>query len=624
MNKIIRFAAIPGAIALLVSQFAQATPPAAAQRRNLAIDSVRPTTDTIRVAVSQVMGWQVGVFGSVFQGVPFTQAAVLDNALGLTSIAGDSRQQISPQSQDKLDVGASSADIALVKQRLADLGLKMTAYRVESIPDDEAGRQRLLAFAHDLGASTLVTAALPSSLSALDSAAQSSGMKVAILSQDNPTSLMQSIRSLSPAIGVDADFAAWMEHGVRPVDGLALVKDRLMVVQLRDRSRLGGVAHDVRLGTGVADLQRFLLQVAEAEPQPVEHPDACVNCGRPYGGTKALFIALDLDPWQIEIPTGPQPGISGDSFATLWQEATDFEKAVRPAMGYRVDEDALMIPIASTARLSADLKQKIDAAVPHKATVEPLRPRKLLVIDLCPAGGYYHDTIANADYAIQKMADDTGAFTPVFSNDLNNLKYPNILKYDAVFLNSIVGEVFADPEVLNGLLRFVHEGGGVAGVHGSTYASMDLPAFGNLMGAQSGPHRVETVTLKIDDLKSPLTKQFASSPLTAGMGGDDFTWTDEFYHFLPTGPYSRDKLHVLISIDDSKTDLSPWHVRPDEDYASVWVKRYGAGRVFNCALGHTNALFTTPATAEMIFNGIQFVLGDLHVDTTPSSMTAVK
>ena len=107
------------------------------------------------------------------------------------------------------------------------------------------------------------------------------------------------------------------------------------------------------------------------------------------------------------------------------------------------------------------------------------------------------------------MAETTGAYQAIFSNDLNNLKYPKILDYDAVFMNSGDGEVFSDPQVLSGLIRFVHEGGGLAGLHGASYASMDVPEFGELIGAQSGPHRTETATLKIDDPNSPLTKQFA-------------------------------------------------------------------------------------------------------------------
>jgi type 1 glutamine amidotransferase len=185
-----------------------------------------------------------------------------------------------------------------------------------------------------------------------------------------------------------------------------------------------------------------------------------------------------------------------------------------------------------------------------------------------------------------------------------------------VFLNSVVGELFPDPDVMNGLMRFVREGGGLAGIHGSTYASMDLPEYGDLIGAQDGPHQVETATLKIDDPNSPLTKEFA---------GKGFVREDEFYHFLPTGPYSREKLHVLISIDTEKSDMSRWKVRPDNDYGMTWIKSYGKGRVFNCAMGHTPTLFATPALAAHILAAIQFVLGDLDADTTPSAkMTAKK
>jgi type 1 glutamine amidotransferase/sugar phosphate isomerase/epimerase len=624
MKKGMRVVVVLAAATVAISSFqiASGAPPGPANHRGS--QSVRPTTGEIRTAVDGLLGWHVGVFGNVFPTLTFSESAVLTDALGLATIGGDNSQEVSPQINKKLDFHLSPEDVDSVKRQIDSLGLKMTAYRVDTIPSDAESLQKLFAFAKELGAETIVTSAMPSSLSELDALAGKSGINVAIESQDDPKELMSSIQGFSPRIGVSANLGQWMEHGIRPVDGLATIHDRLMAVRLRDRSRLGTNARDVKLGTGTADLQRFLLQVAEQEPPPQEQPNACVNCSRPYGGTKPLFIALDVNPWQIVIGTEPQAGISGGIFADLWQAATDFEKIARPAMGYRIEEDAALIPPTSSDRIAAEVKQKIEGALPRKAAVTPRAPRKLLVVDLCPAGGYYHDTVANANFAIQKMAENTGAYQPIFSNDMNNLKYPNILKYDAVFLNSVVGEAFSDPLVLDGLIRFVRQGGGVAGLHGASYASMDIPEYGELIGAQSGPHRVETTTLKIDDPDSPLTSQFSTSPLTAGLGGKAFSWTDEFYHFLPTGPYSREKLHVLVSIDAQKTDLSQWHVRPDKDYGMVWIKSYGEGRVFNCALGHTPSLFETPAMAQMVLNGIQFVLGDLPADTTPNAMTGNK
>ncbi len=390
------------------------------------------------------------------------------------------------------------------------------------------------------------------------------------------------IEGRSPRIGISGDTSEWTRSGLKPVQVVAELKDRLMAV---------------RLGEQTANLKEFLLAIAKQEPQPQEQPDKCTNCSRPYGGTRPLFIAIS-------------PAGGGDVSANLTSSVEAFEKNVRPAMGYRVEEDSKFIPITSTDRIPADVKQKIEAALPKEALAKPKKARKLLVVDICPAGAYYHDTAAHANFAIQLMAKSTGAYEPVFSNDLNNLKYPRIKQFDAVFLNSSDGPVFADPDVMAGVTRFVREGGGLAGIHGASFASMDVPEFGQLIGAADGPHHVEHATLKIDDPNSPIMK---------GFKVDDFPYVDEFYHFPPTGPYSREKLHVLLSIDAGKSDLSMWHVRPDNDYGLVWVKKEGRGRVFNCALGHTPTLFETPALAEMILGGIQFVLGDLQVDTTPSA-----
>ena len=431
------------AVAMLSAQLASAAP---APPPDLGPNkSVRPNSPQIRTSVGPLLGWQVGISSSVFGEISFYEAAALADALGLASIEGDSRQKVSPQVDKNLDDQLSPEEVAAVKARLEELRLKMVAYRVESIPSDGNSASKLFAFAKDLGVHTIVTTTMPTSLAAVDKLAGDSGVDVAIAIDGDPKSVMSSIDGLSPHVGVSVSFGNWIEQGIRPVDGLAMIKDRLMVVRLRDRNVLGANGRDVPLGTGVAEAQKFLLEVAKQEPQPQEEPNKCVNCGRPYGGIKPLFIALDVDPWQVIIATGPQPGTSRGAFAELWRQADEFERVVRPAMGYRVDQDAKLIPPTSSDRIPADVKEKIVAALPKQALVTPKVPRKLLVIDVAPAGAYYHDTAAHANFAIQKMAETTGAYQAIFSNDLNNLKYPKILDYDAVFMNSGDGEVFSDP-----------------------------------------------------------------------------------------------------------------------------------------------------------------------------------
>jgi type 1 glutamine amidotransferase len=217
------------------------------------------------------------------------------------------------------------------------------------------------------------------------------------------------------------------------------------------------------------------------------------------------------------------------------------------------------------------------------------------------------------------MAKYTGAFTPVFSNDLDNLKYPKIKQFDAVFLNEIQGDVFADEDAIAGLTRYVREGGGVAGLHAATWASQSVPEFGEMMGATSGAHKYngEMGALQVDDPNSPLTKQFQ---------GNGFEFLDEFYHYIPTGPYSREKVHVLLSIDPNRKDLpgNQYTNRPDNDYGMVWIRSYGKGRVFNIGLGHRPEFYEAPKMQQMMFAGVQFILGDLEADTTPSARLAKK
>ena len=185
-------------------------------------------------------------------------------------------------------------------------------------------------------------------------------------------------------------------------------------------------------------------------------------------------------------------------------------------------------------------------------------------------------------------------------------------------LNDIVGINFPDPEVREGLLRFVREGGGLGGLHGTSYGARDWPEFMEMLGAGEGPHRVQPGTWKIDDPNSPLTKTFAGQP---------FTYTDEYYRWYETGYYaqfySRAKAHVLISIDMEHSpgfnDGRPPHLRRDNDYAISWIKGYGKGRVFNCDLGHMTDMFMQPKINEHILAATQFLLGDLPADTTPSA-----
>jgi type 1 glutamine amidotransferase len=135
------------------------------------------------------------------------------------------------------------------------------------------------------------------------------------------------------------------------------------------------------------------------------------------------------------------------------------------------------------------------------------------------------------------------------------------------------------------------------------------------MGGWAGAHHVEKQTIRIDDPNSPLTKSFGSA---------SFEHIDEFYQFPPSSPYSREKQHILLSIDVDKSDratdsrLCPQCTRPDQDYGLAWIRTYGQGRTYFTPLGHTDIFYTDQRWTQHLLAAIQYILGDLDADATPS------
>jgi type 1 glutamine amidotransferase len=113
----------------------------------------------------------------------------------------------------------------------------------------------------------------------------------------------------------------------------------------------------------------------------------------------------------------------------------------------------------------------------------------------------------------------------------------------------------------------------------------------------------------------------AKSPLTAAFGGREFEISDEVFQFQ--APYSREKLHILLSIDTDKTDMNPKRRflkerAADHDFGMSWIRKYGKGRVFYTSFGHNPEIFSNAQMLQHFLAGIQYALGDLKADDRPS------
>lgn len=310
------------------------------------------------------------------------------------------------------------------------------------------------------------------------------------------------------------------------------------------------------------------------------------------------------------------------------------ERKAREVMKSRIVYCCMVVAAATALAAFAQMKPlsdeeraKIEAAAPSRAPVRVAKPRKMLVLSLNIAKGQPrqgHPSIPAAQFALEVMARKTRAFEPVFSSDVQMLRWETLREFDVVCFNNTTGVLTEDRELRRSLLDFVRGGKGFVAIHaggGATFVEYpkydQFPEFGEMVGGyEDGGHAYapgSTVHIRVEDAKSPLTAMFK---------GKEFVVRDEIYQFRHG--YSREKLRVLLSVDTEHPGNSPMR-KPlperaeDKDFPVSWIKNYGRGRVFYFVLGHHPEIFMDRLLLEHLLAGIQFAAGDLKADTTPSA-----
>ncbi len=269
------------------------------------------------------------------------------------------------------------------------------------------------------------------------------------------------------------------------------------------------------------------------------------------------------------------------------------------------------------------------AAIPDKPIVAPQGVRRVLV--LARAVGWVHTSIPLAAKMVEYLGDKTGAWMTTITYDPASITAENLKQYDAIFLDSTTGEFLDDPNdkaATDGrrraLMDFVKGGKGIAGVHAATDSyhtnPPDLkgtwPEFNETIGGFFKFHWTypTLIPVKIDDPKSPLTAMF---------GPRGYEIVDETYTFAQDS-FSRKRVHVLTSINYAKMSAEDKVKEPtaskrtDGDYALSYIQRVGQGRVFYEGHGHDERVYYLRPFVAHMMAGIQYVLGDLKADDSPS------
>lgn len=257
--------------------------------------------------------------------------------------------------------------------------------------------------------------------------------------------------------------------------------------------------------------------------------------------------------------------------------------------------------------------------------------RLLLVTD---SGGFVHDSVGLAEQTLKEIGPKNGfevtcyRYTrdpkdPAFVKYAENFRKvtgvavepescgrvnKETLKNFDVVLFFTTGNPLTKEELVD-LQDWVKAGGAFAGTHCATDTLYNT-TYGALVGGYFDNHPWhQKIKLKVEDPKHAAANGFKD--------GDEIT--DEIYQFKDA-PYSREKLHIILSVDNSSIDIEKKGVnRKDKDFAIAWGQEYGKGRSFYTSLGHRKEVWKDERFQKHLIGGLQWAVKRAEGSSAPSA-----
>ncbi len=275
-------------------------------------------------------------------------------------------------------------------------------------------------------------------------------------------------------------------------------------------------------------------------------------------------------------------------------------------------------------------------------SAEPAPKKKLLLVT--DSGGFIHDSVGLAEDILKEVCakhnievtcyrytrnPEDKAFAayaksfrertgkPVEKEHCGRVNAETLKKFDAVLFFT-TGNPLTKEETKD-LVEWVKAGGAFSGTHCATDTLYGEPTYGELVGAYFVNHPWhQKIKLKVEDPNHAAGKAFKQ--------GDEIT--DEIYQFRDS-PYSREKLHIILSVDNSSIQTSIKNKdgvdqikRADKDFAIAWCHEVGKGRSFYTSLGHRKEVWKDERFQDHLINGIKWTLKLAEGDATPSAKLA--
>jgi sugar phosphate isomerase/epimerase len=226
----------------------------------LAADDAKAKRDD---SASEKLGLKLSLQCYTYRQLTFFETVDRAAGLGIKYLEIYPGQKLKPGSQTTTRSDMSEETIAEIKKKLADAGgLKLVAYGVDSIPNDEAGARKKFAWAKKMGIEVLVTETTPNDVH--EKLCDEYHIKIALHNHPKswpPDKVLDACKGRGKLIGSCSDTGHWMRANLVPVETLKKLDGRIEHLHFKDLDKFGNGAHDVPWGTGKGDVQGMMAEL---------------------------------------------------------------------------------------------------------------------------------------------------------------------------------------------------------------------------------------------------------------------------------------------------------------------------------------------------------------------------
>jgi len=232
-----------------------------------------------------------------------------------------------------------------------------------------------------------------------------------------------------------------------------------------------------------------------------------------------------------------------------------------------------------------------DSRTPQLSSQRSTRDRTevvAMILVFSKTTGYRHTSIGAGIAAIGRLAQQHHVKAD-FTEDATVFTDNNLARYQAVIFLNTTGTLFNAAQRA-AFERYIHAGGGYAGIHSASDTEYQWPWYNRLLGTHFQSHPpISQATLHVEDRTHPSTSMLPNKWIR----------TDEWYNFRSN---PRKNVHVLIALDETTYQGG----KMGQDHPIAWYHPFDGGRAWYTGLGHASESFREPLFLEHLWGGISY------------------